>query len=397
MDELTKSKARFDNSGLWSYLQAMADANASDLFITVGKPPCFKVDGRVVPFSTQPLTSDQVNKLAFATMSLEQGDEFRRELESNFAISRPGIGRFRVNVFRQLNETGLVVRRIKDAIPTLAELGLPASVESLAMAKRGLVIFVGATGVGKSTSLAAMVGHRNRSSEGHIVCVEDPVEFVHHHAGCIVTQREVGIDTHSYEHALQNMLRQAPDVVMIGEVRSRETMEHAITFAETGHLVLTTLHATNTNQALDRILNFFPSDRRQQLLMDLSLNLRAIVGQRLLPAVASNGRKLAVELMLNSPYIADLILRGDIPSIREAMKKSTLQQMCTFDDSIHALYEAGEITAEDAVHYADSPNNLRLMIKLGRRFNPEAELLRGQMVERGDSAARHYPQRHTHS
>lgn len=368
-----------DNS-LWPYLKAMAEANASDLFITVGKPPSFKIDGRVKAFREQALTPEQVDRLAFATMTLEQGNEFRREFEANFAISQPEIGRFRVNVFKQLNETGMVVRRIKSSIPSLDSLGLPAVISQLAMAKRGLVIFIGATGVGKSTSLAATVGYRNRHSEGHIVCVEDPVEFVHEHEGCIITQREVGIDTHSYEHALKNMLRQAPDVVMIGEVRSRETMEHAITLAETGHLVLTTLHATNTNQALDRIVNFFPGDQRQQLLMDVSLNLRAIIGQRLIPAINGKGRCLAVELMLNSPYIADLILRGDIPSIREAMKKSTLQDMHTFDDSLYALYEAGKISAEDAVHYADSANNLRLMIKLGRRFELNREGMKSDLV-----------------
>uniref|UniRef100_UPI00356B26BC PilT/PilU family type 4a pilus ATPase n=1 Tax=Spongiibacter sp. TaxID=2024860 RepID=UPI00356B26BC len=291
--------------------------------------------------------------------------EFVRDRECNFAISSRGIGRFRVSAFYQRNLVGMVLRRIETQIPTTDELGLPDIIKDLAMTKRGLIIFVGATGTGKSTSLASMIGHRNANSRGHIITVEDPIEFVHQHRGCIVTQREVGIDTESFEVALKNMLRQAPDVIMIGEVRSRETMEHAITFAETGHLCLCTLHANNANQALDRILHFFPAERHGQLWMDLSLNLKAMVAQQLLPTRDGQGRRACVEILLNTPLAADMIRKGDVASLKDLMRNSTEQGMQTFDQALYELYTAGEITYQDAIAYADSANDLRLLIKLG--------------------------------
>ena len=352
-------------------LSIMVDEDASDLFITAGLPPSLKVDGVVKPLSKWILSPEQVEALVYSIMSPDQSQDFEEMLEANFAINKPKLGRFRVNVFQQQNEVGMVLRRIKTEIPTIEELCLPIQIKELAMAKRGMIIVVGATSSGKSTTLASMVGHRNQNSHGHIVSVEDPVEYVHQHQGCIVTQREVGIDTHSFDNALKNTLRQSPDVIMIGEVRTRETMEHAIAFAETGHLVLTTLHATNANQALDRIINFFPEDRRAQLLMDLSLNLKAVIAQRLVPNASGRGRRVAAELMINTPLISDLILRGEVSLLRDVMKKSAQQGMRTFDQSLYDLFMEGEISREDAILYADSPNEVRLMIKLGKNKDLE--------------------------
>ncbi len=366
---------------LKAYLRFVVKQEATDLFITVGMPPSLKIDGVLRPLGDRPLSSQQVEVLVYGVMPPHQRRIFEEELESNFAIHDQGIGRFRVNVFRQQNDVGMVIRRIKSDIPTFEMLRLPERFEELSMAKRGLVIIVGATSSGKSSTLASMIGYRNGNSDGHIVTVEDPVEYVHQHRRSIVTQREVGIDTHSFDKALRNTLRQSPDVVMIGEVRSRETMEHALTFADTGHLVLTTLHATNANQALDRIINFFPEDRRQQLLMDLSLNLKAIVAQRLVPHISGTGRRVAVELMLNTPLVADIILRGEFHLLREAMKKSQ-QGMKDFDHALFELYQAGEISHEEAIHYADSANEVRLMIKLGKGMTPELEFaMKGMALE----------------
>jgi len=352
-------------------LKLMVHKKASDLFITAGMPPCLKIHGRIHPVSETALTPDQARETVLSVMNDRQRREFEETKECNFAISASGIGRFRVSAFVQRNYAGMVLRRIETRIPTIEELNLPPVLKNLAMTKRGLVIFVGATGTGKSTSLAAMIGYRNHNSSGHIVTIEDPIEFVHQHAGCIVTQREVGIDTESYEVALKNTLRQAPDVILIGEIRSRETMDYAIQFAETGHLCLSTLHANNANQALDRIINFFPEDRRDQLLMDLSLNLKAIVAQQLIPTPDGKGRRVAVEVLINTPLAADLIRKGEIHKLKELMKRSTQQGMKTFDQALFELYQAGEITYEDAIHHADSANEVRLMIKLGKR-DPES-------------------------
>jgi twitching motility protein PilU len=300
-----------------------------------------------------------------AIMSEDQKKEFHDTNECNFAISASGVGRFRVSAFIQRNHAGMVLRKIETKIPTLEDLRLPAIIKNLAMVKRGLVLFVGGTGTGKSTSLAAMIGYRNKNSTGHIISIEDPIEYIHQHDGCIITQREVGLDTESFETALKNTLRQAPDVILIGEIRTRETMEHAITFAETGHLCLATLHANNANQALDRIINFFPEDRRDQLLMDLSLNLKGIVAQQLIPTPDGKGRRAAIEVLVNTPLAADIIRKGAVHELKELMRKSNQHGMKTFDQALYELYTAGEITYEDAIHAADSANELRLMIKLG--------------------------------
>lgn len=345
-------------------LQIVVEKGASDLFITAGVPPSIKVNGRVLPVTTSPLSPEKTRETVLGVMNENQRREFVNDKECNFAISARGIGRFRVSAFYQRNLAGMVLRRIETTIPHTKDLGLPDIVDDLSMTKRGLVIFVGATGAGKSTSLAAMIGHRNRNSKGHIISVEDPIEYIHQHEGCIVTQREVGIDTESFEIGLKNMLRQAPDVIMIGEVRSRETMEHAITFAETGHLCLCTLHANNANQALDRILHFFPADRHGQLWMDLSLNLKAIVAQQLIPTPDGKGRRACVEILINTPLAQDLIRKGDVHALKEVMAKSNELGMQTFDQALFELYSAGEITYEDALSHADSTNDLRLMIKL---------------------------------
>ncbi len=346
-------------------LKLMVEKGASDLFITAGVPPSMKVNGKVVPVTNTPLSPEKTRETVLGVMTEAQRKDFVKSRELNFAISARGIGRFRASAFYQRNLAGMVLRRIETTIPLVDDLRLPPIIKELAMTKRGLIIFVGATGTGKSTSLAAMLGHRNKNSKGHIISIEDPIEFVHQHQGCIVTQREVGIDTESFEVALKNTLRQAPDVILIGEVRSQETMEHAITFAETGHLCLCTLHANNANQALDRILNFFPSERHAQLWMDLSLNLKAMVAQQLLPTPDGKGRRAVIEVMLNSPLAADLIRKGDVPALKELMKKSREIGMQTFDQALYELYAGGEITYEDALAHADSTNDLRLMIKLG--------------------------------
>lgn len=346
-------------------LKLMGEKKASDLFITVGMPPSIKVHGRITPISKAKLTESQTRELVFGLMTPAQREEFTNTNECNFAISAKGVGRFRVSSFIQRDSVGMVLRRIENQIPTMENLLLPTILKDLAMTKRGLVMFVGATGTGKSTSLASMLEYRNKNSSGHIVTAEDPIEFTHNHAGCIVTQREVGIDTESYEVALKNTLRQAPDVILIGEIRTRETMEHAIAFAETGHLCLSTLHANNANQAMDRIINFFPEDRHNQIFMDLSLNLRAVVAQQLIRRPDGKSRRPVVEVLINTPLAADLIRKGEIHKLKELMKRSTEHGMATFDQALYALYSEGEITYDDAILHADSANEVRLMIKLG--------------------------------
>jgi twitching motility protein PilU len=366
-------------------LQVMVEKGASDLFITAGVPPSIKVHGRVVPVTSNPLSPEKTRETVLGVMNESQRREFVQKKECNFAISARGIGRFRVSAFYQRNLAGMVLRRIEVNIPTVDDLGLPEVIKELSMTKRGLVIFVGATGAGKSTSLAAMIGHRNKNSKGHIISVEDPIEYIHQHQGCIVTQREVGIDTESFEVGLKNMLRQAPDVIMIGEVRTRETMQHAITFAETGHLCLCTLHANNANQALDRILHFFPSDMHSQLWMDLSLNLKAIVAQQLIPTPDGKGRRACVEILINTPLAQDLIRKGEVHQLKDLMSKSAELGMQTFDQALYELYKVGEITYEDALAHADSANDLRLMIKLGDDADPDKlNAIAGDLSLEGD-------------
>ena len=345
-------------------LRILVSKNGSDLFVTAGAPPSIKVDGKMTPITNQSLTQSHTQVLVRSIMNDRQAREYEKTQECNFAISLPGVSRFRVSAFAQRGSTGMVLRVIKGEIPKFDELNLPPILRDLAMTKRGLVIFVGGTGSGKSTSLAAMVGYRNENSFGHIITIEDPIEFVHGHKNCIITQREVGIDTDSYEVALKNTLRQAPDVILIGEIRDRETMEHAIAFAETGHLCLSTLHANSTNQALDRIINFFPEERRPQLLMDLSLNLKSVISQRLLPRADGDGRAPAVEIMINTPLMADLIFKGQVHEMKSLIAKSNELGMQTFDQHFFKLYEAGLISYEDALRNADSVNDLRLRIKL---------------------------------
>jgi twitching motility protein PilU len=349
-----------------SFLKLMVHKKASDLFITAGIPPSIKVNGRIQPITQSQLSPQQSRDMVLNVMTPTQREEFEKTHECNFAISMQGVGRFRVSCFYQRNQVGMVLRRIETRIPTVEELSLPAIIKTLAMTKRGLIMFVGATGTGKSTSLAAMIGYRNQNSTGHIITIEDPIEFVHKHEGCIITQREVGIDCDSWENALKNTLRQAPDVILIGEVRARETMEHAIAFSETGHLVLCTLHANNANQALDRIIHFFPEDRRPQLLMDLSLNLKGIVAQQLIPTPDGKARRVAMEVMLGTPLVQDYIRDGEIHKLKEVMKESTNLGMRTFDQSLFELYQAGEISYEDALRHADSANEVRLRIKLSQ-------------------------------
>jgi twitching motility protein PilU len=345
-------------------LRLMLTKNASDLFLTAAFPPAIKVDGKITPVSNQTLTPAHTRELARSIMNERQWTDFEASNESNFAISPPEIGRFRVNVFVQQGHIGMVMRTINTKIPKFEELNLPPVLRDIAMVKRGLVIFVGATGSGKSTSLAAMVGYRNEHAADHIITVEDPIEYVHEHRQSIITQREVGIDTENWFSALKNTLRQAPDVILIGEIRDRETMEYAIAFAETGHLCLSTLHANSANQALDRIINFFPEEKRDQLLMDLSLNLKSFISQRLIPKKGVKGRVAAVEILLNSPLIADLIFKGSVYEIKEIMAKSRELGMQTFDQALFDLYEAGLVSYEDALRNADSLNDLRLKIKL---------------------------------
>jgi twitching motility protein PilU len=349
---------------LKNLLNMMNDERGSDLFITAGRPPSIKIDGVIRPVGTEALTPEQTMQAAQELMTGKQLQEFDATNECQFAINARGAGRFRVSAFKQRNQAGLVLRRIETRIPTIEELRLPSILRDLGMHKRGIVIFVGGTGTGKSTSLAALIGYRNRMTTGHIITIEDPIEYVHEHDGCIITQREVGVDTASFEVALRNTLRQAPDVILIGEIRTKETMEYAMAFAETGHLVFATLHANNANQALDRIVNFFPDEAQRQLFMDLSLNLRAIVAQQLLPHKSGRGRRAVVEILVNTPLVADLIRKGEVHKLKEVMAKSNEQGMNTFDQALFQLLEAGEISYEEAVKHADSANELRLMVKL---------------------------------
>ena len=358
-------------------LKLMVSRNGSDLFITAEFPPAIKVDGKITKVSPQPLNAAHTLALARSIMNDKQVAEFERTKEGNFAIAPPGIGRFRVNVFIQQGKVGLVLRLIPAALPSIDGLGMPQVLKDIVLAKRGLCILVGSTGSGKSTTLAAMVDWRNENSYGHIITIEDPVEFVHAHKNCVVTQREVGLDTDSWEAALKNTLRQAPDVILMGELRDRETMEHAVSFSETGHLCLATLHANSANQALDRIINFFPEERRSQLLMDLSLNLRALVSQRLIPKQDGKGRVAAVEILVNSPLISDLIFKGNVTEVKEIMKKSRNLGMQTFDQALFDLYERNAITYEDALRNADSLNDLRLQIKLNRQRGRSTDLSAG--------------------
>lgn len=354
------------------YLTVLAKNDGSDLYLSTGAPPCAKFHGKLKPIEKVAMKPGQIKDIAYAMMDEEQQQEFETELEMNLAYTISGVGRFRVNIFKQRNEFSIVARNIVTEIPSADSLGLPTVLKDVVMAKRGLVLFVGATGSGKSTSLAALIDHRNSNSGGHIITIEDPVEFIHKHKKSIINQREVGVDTRSFHKALKNTLRQAPDVILIGEIRDRETMEHALAFAETGHLCISTLHANNANQALDRIINFFPEERRNQLLMDLSLNLRAFISQRLIPTVDSK-RAAAIEILLGTPSVSELILRGEIDGIKEIMQKSENLGMQTFDTALFKLYEAGRITLDEALKNADSANNLRLRIKLhSKGSNAEA-------------------------
>ncbi len=352
-------------------LKVMVDKDSSDLFVTAGARPTMKVDGTLKPLTKDPLKPSQARALVYSTMNDKQLAEFESTHECNFAISAPGLGRFRVSAFFQRNSPGMVLRKINNHIPSLEELNLPPILRDLSMTKRGLILFVGGTSTGKSTSLASMIDYRNTNHRGHIITIEDPIEYVHDHKQSIITQREVGIDTESFDVALKNTLRQAPDVILMGEIRTRETMQHGLTFAETGHLTLATLHANNANQALDRIISFFPPEHHDQLWMDLSLNLKAIVAQQLLPTKDGKGRRAAIEVLINTPLISDLIRKGEVHEIKDVVKKSTNLGMQTFDQALFTLYRDGEITYDVALAHADSPNDLRLMIKLSADTNPE--------------------------
>jgi len=351
---------------LQKYLRVLIERDGSDLYLSTGAPPSIKAMGQLMPIAETPLSKGHVAKLAYATMNEDQIKDFESKPEMNLAISEEGIGRFRVNIFKQRGEVSMVIRSIKTDIPFYKDLGLPTILPELVMEKRGLILFVGGTGSGKSTSLASLIDHRNTNSAGHIITIEDPVEFVHRHKKSIVNQREVGMDTDNYEDALENTLRQAPDVILIGEIRSRETMEHAIAFAETGHLCLSTLHANNANQALDRIINFFPEERHKQLFLDLSLNLRGIISQRLIPTVDGK-RAAAIEVLTGSPRVKDLIKKGDVISLKEVMEKSAREGMKSFDQALFELHQQGKISMEEALRNADSANNLRLKITMGEK------------------------------
>lgn len=352
------------------YLQGMVDCGASDLFITVGFPVSVKVNGKMTPLDDQPLSADMSLALVESLMSEKQRTEFEQTKECNFAVALDGVGRFRCSAFWQRDLAGMVIRRIVTQIPKVEELGLPQVLKDIIMSKRGLVLFVGATGTGKSTSLAALIGHRNQNSHGHILTIEDPIEFVHEHANCVVTQREVGIDTQSFDDALKSSLRQAPDVILIGEIRSMEIMEYAMSFADTGHLCVATLHANNANQAIERIMHLAPPDQHEKLRFDLSLNMRAIVAQQLVPTADGKGRVAAIEVLMGSPFVRDLIQRNEIGGLKEAMQKGKEMGMQTFDMALYDLYKAGRINLDQALHHADSPNDLRLMIKLDKDDGP---------------------------
>jgi len=371
---------------LKDYLKIMVMKDASDLYLTTGAPASAKIQGQLVRLEKTPLQPGRVKEIADQIMNDEQKQDFKNRPECNLAISETGIGRFRVNIFQQRNQAGMVIRAIKTDIPNWQDLGLPEVLTKLVMQKRGLVLFVGGTGSGKSTSLAALIDYRNSNSAGHIITIEDPIEFVHKHKKSIVNQREVGVDTATFEDALKNTLRQAPDVILIGEIRDRETMEHALAFAETGHLAISTLHANNANQALDRIINFFPEERRNQLLMDLSLNIRGFISQRLVPTVDGK-RAAAIEVLLGTPMIADLILKGEVHAIKEVMEKSENIGMRTFDAALYYLYREGRITIEEALRNADSPNNLRLRIDLEEKGGNLKEKDTGLSLADDDSSS----------
>jgi len=362
---------------IYNLLRGMTTKKASDLFITANSPPMFKISGKMTPVSSQTLTAQHTQVLARSIMNDRQAAEFEATHECNFAINPHGIGRFRVNVFMQQQRVGMVMRVITTTIPDLDQMGMPPVLKDIVMTKRGLVILVGATGSGKSTTLAGMLGHRNQHSYGHIITIEDPVEYVHEHRNSIITHREVGVDTDSWHAALKNTLRQAPDVILIGEIRDRETMEYAVAFAETGHLCMATLHANSANQALDRIINFFPEERREQLLMDLSLNVKSIISQRLIPKKQGGGRAAAIEILLNSPLISDLIFKGEVHAIKEIMAKSRELGMQTFDQALFDLFESDAISYEEALKNADSVNDLRLRIKLQSKNTADRDMLSG--------------------
>jgi len=360
------------STNIQDWLRKLHEQNGSDLFVTVGAPPCIKVHGKIKPLTRDALGHEAVVDIINGIMTTAQREEFHSTRECQFAISLEGVARFRVSAFYQRNSVGMVCRRIETRIPTFEDLDLPEALADMSMSKRGIIILVGATGTGKSTTLAAMVGHRNMNASGHIISIEDPIEFVHKHRKSLVTQREVGIDTDSFDVALKNTLRQAPDVILIGEVRTRESMEHAITFAETGHLCLTTLHANNANQAMDRILHFFPEDRHSQILLDLSFNLRAVIAQQLVPSVDGNRRHVALEVLINTPLVQEKIRKGKIEEIKSIMKDSTHHGMVTFDQSLLRLYQDGAITYEDALRHADSSNDVRLAVKLSEGADSDA-------------------------
>jgi len=358
-------------------LKMCVEQKGSDIFITAGAAPSIKVNGVINPVTEKPLNPEAARKVVYDIMNDKQRSEFEQSSECNFAISAAGVGRFRVNVFVQRSNVGMVLRRIETTIPTMEDLKLPEILKDLSMTKRGMVLFVGGTGTGKSTSLASLIGYRNQTSKGHIITIEDPIEYVHSHDGCIITQREVGVDTVSYDVALKNTLRQAPDVILIGEIRHRETMDYAIAFAETGHLVLATLHANNANQAMDRIINFFPEDRRDQLFMDLSMNLKAVIAQLLIPRKDGKGRRAAIEVLINTPLMSDLISKGEVHELKALMKESAEHGMRTFDQALFELYREGEITRDDALLYADSANEVRLMIKLDQAQGDPRKFVEG--------------------
>lgn len=368
------------------YLRILAKNDGSDLYLSTGAPPCAKFHGTLKPLEKEPMSPGAIALIAHDVMDEEQRAEFEHELEMNLAISLKGIGRFRINIFRQRNEVSIVARNIQTEIPNFDDLKLPEVLKEVIMTKRGLVLFVGGTGSGKSTSLAALIDHRNSTSGGHIITIEDPVEYVHKHKKSIINQREVGVDTRSFQKALKNTLRQAPDVILIGEIRDRETMEHALAFAETGHLAISTLHANNSNQALDRIINFFPEERRRQLLMDLAMNLRAFVSQRLVPTVDGK-RCAAVEILLGTKTIQEIILRGQLENIKEIMEKSERLGMQTFDGALYNLYKQGRVSVDEALKNADSPNNLRLRIKLGDKAEAVEEVAEGAADTAAEASA----------